>query len=280
VGLIPGLGGIMGQDFCAILKGRVTAGRDRVPVEGVTIRVGNLATTTDESGYFELRHRDFLDRRVVIRFQKEGFRNTEKKVHISRQQFTLGAIRLMREFYLTGRIVSKDMNASVPAACVRVIRPSREGGNLVATTDTEGNYRLGPLIEGQTFRVQFSHPSYLPVEYADQVINNDTENSPARVVLAVGGVISGETLDIKKKRLSGLHVMVYRRRQDGTRGDIEKAGLSGRDGTFLIQGLFPGPKVVVGEMPEGDQTALPVKVVVPPAGEVSGVKLVFIPGSR
>ena len=92
----------------------------------------------------------------------------------------------------------------------------------------------------------------------------------------MGGVISGETRAVPDRNLQGVHVMVCRELPDGSAGPVEKAGLSGKDGTFLIQGLFPGRKVILGESPDGNLRAAPVHVHVREAGEVAGVKLVFL----
>jgi len=271
---------LAGGDFTAILKGRVLEGADDTPLQGATVRVGSLTTTTDACGGFELTHGDFLKRRVVIQVEKEGFQSQSLKHSVARKTSTLAPFHLVREFYLTGKILSRDMNAPVPAVRVKVVRPAKAGGALVVETDREGHYRVGPVLQGQTFRLRFDHPAYLPVKFENQVIHTDEENSESTVILKVGGVISGETRTPSGEKLSGVHVVVFARKEDGSRGDFEKAGLSDKDGIFLVQGLFPGQKFIVGEVPGGNPPPVSAQVTLPEAGEVSGIKLVFVPSGQ
>ena len=276
-GLLPGWGGWAKGDFTAILEGRVLEGPDRSPVQGATVQVGTLTTTTDASGGFELTHSDFLNRRVVIQVEKEGYQSQNLKYSVSRKQSDVGTFHLVREFYLSGNVLSRDMKSPVPAVRVEVVRPAGAGGPLRGETDREGCYRVGPVLQGQKFRLRFNHPAYLPEESGNQVIRTEGENPDNTVILKVGGVISGETRTPSGEKLSGIHVLVFFQKEDGTRGDFEKAGLSDQDGIFLIQGLFQGKKVIVGEVPGGHSSPVSAQVTLPEAGEVSGIKLVFVP---
>jgi len=276
-GLLPGFDKVAAESHHATLTGRVVNGSDDRPVGGATIRVGELSAAADANGVFRLEHQNFMRRQLQLLVEKPGFHPGQLRVNVDRARVDLGRIPLTREYYVTGRIVSRDMGAPVPAATIKVKRAKEDGGDLIARTDNDGKYRVGPLLEGRPFDLLLDHPSYLPTEIKDRIIHTAQDNVPIAVSLAVGGVISGEARMSGGERLALIHIVVHHQRPDGSAGSVEKAGLSGHDGTFLIQGLFPGPKVVVGETPEGDRRSAPVRVTVPEGGEVQGVKVVFLP---
>jgi hypothetical protein len=276
-GLLPGFDKFPEESYHATLTGRVVSGSDDQPVGGAAIRIGELSVAADESGVFELEHSNFMRRHLEITVEKPGYHPRQVRVSVDRARVDLGRIPLTRAYFVTGRVVSRDMGAPVPAATIKVERSREDGGNLVVRSDSEGKYRVGPLLEGRPFHLILEHPAYLPIEIRDRVIRTAADNVPIAVSLAVGGVISGETRSSDGERLGRIHVVIHRRHPDGSAGEVEKAGLSGLDGTFLIQGLSPGPKLVLGETPEGDRRSAPVQVFVPEAGEVQGVKLVFLP---
>jgi len=275
-GLLPGFDKFFGESRHATLTGRVVNGSDDQPVGGATVRVGGLAAAADASGKFELAHSDFMRRRLELTVEKSGFHPRRIGVNVDRARIDLGRIPLTREYYLTGRVVSRDMGAPVPAATIALKRAKEDGGNLIVRSDHEGKYRVGPVLEGRPFDLLLEHPAYLPTELEDRVIHAAADNVPDAVSLAVGGVISGEARTSRGERIPGIRVLVHRRGPGGSAGRVEKSGRSDPDGTFLIQGLFPGPKIVIGESPDGNRRTAPVTVTVEEAGEVHGVRLVFL----
>jgi hypothetical protein len=275
-GLLPGFDRVPGHSQHATLTGRVVNGSTDQPVGGAIVRAGALSVAADAAGMFELTHSDAMRRRLELTVEKPGFHPRRIGVEVDRARIDLGRIPLTREYYLTGRVVSRDMGAPVPAATVALKRAREDGGNLIVRADHEGKYRVGPVLEGRPFDLLLEHPAYLPAELEDRVILNAADNVPVAVSLAVGGVISGEARTSRGERIPGVRVVVHRGGPDGSAGPVEKSGWSDPDGTFLIQGLFPGSKIVVGESPDGERRTAPVTVTVRKAGEVQGVRLVFL----
>jgi hypothetical protein len=274
-GLFPGLGEMFGVSYHATIHGRVVARSNAGPIGAATIRIGRLTANTAADGAFTISHDDFRRRRLQVQVEKEGYQTQLVELAIEDERVDLGTIQLLREFYVTGRIVSKDMDAPVPAATVRVERAREDGGPVSVHTAADGTYRVGPVFEGRRFDMVFDHPSYLPVEMKDLMVRREADNRPRNLALAVGAVLSGETRTQSGEPLSKVHVVVYRTAPDGSLGDVEKAGLSGWDATFLIQGVSPGVKVITGESPDGSQVAYKLDVTVPEAGEITKLKLIF-----
>lgn len=275
-GLFPGLGQMFGVSYHATLEGRVVAGPDARPLAGATITIGRLSVVSDERGAFEISDDNLRRRRLQLEVQKESYQKRALEVAIDQERLAVGDIRLLKEFFVSGRVQSRDMNAAVPAATIRVERDREDGGPIVGRSAADGSYRLGPVYEGRRFDLVFDHPAYLPVERKNLVIRRPADNAPQDVVLAVGAVLSGVTRARNGEGLPRVHVIVYQENPDGSLGAVEKAGLSGWDATFLIQGISPGPKRIVGETPDGRREAPALRVKVPEAGEVVNLKLIYL----
>lgn len=279
-GLLPMGSAVEGRSFHATLKGRVVAGNDHTPVAEAEIRVGALSTVSGRDGAFELAHGDFIGRRLHVQVHKAGFQVRHLAASVASEVADLGTIRIQRAVFLTGRVVSADLDAPVPAATVILVRPPAAGGNLVGQTEGDGRYRLGPVLEGEPFKIRVEHPAYLPVEKSGQAVWREDRDTAVTVALPMGGVISGATCLDSRERYSGVHVMAFGVESDGSAGEVEKAGLSAADGTFILQGLRPGEKVLRAETADGDLRSLPVRVTVPAAGEVTGVRMILLPPER
>lgn len=271
-GLIPGVGGP--GDFTAALKGQIVSSGAE-PVGDAVVRVGKLETRTDAAGRFELSDVDLFKKTVKIKVEKDGYYTKALDHRVMDRERDLGSMTLKRAFYLRGALISEDMNAPIPAGKVRVLRAAANGGNLEVETDADGHYSVGPILEGAPFRVVIEHPAYLRHTAAERVIHRDEENTESRIVLSVGGVISGLARGVDRTPLPRIHVMARRLGSDGSAGTVEKATITGVDGTFLLQGLSAGRKVVTADALDPDLECLPVEVDVAEGGEVTGVEISF-----
>ena len=121
-GLFPGLGEMLGVSYHATIEGRVTARSNASPIAAATIRIGRLTAATDASGAFTISHDDFRRRRLQVQVEKEGYQTRTVDVAIDEDRLDLGTVEMLRAFHVSGRVVSKDMNAPVPAVTVRVER--------------------------------------------------------------------------------------------------------------------------------------------------------------
>ena len=196
----------VGLDTGARVTGRVT-GSDGSPLSGVVVRMDtnaspsrgmrfdatNTNSVTDPNGEYTLEAVETGDQ--TFAFSRQGYLTESRTINVAGKDARLD-VQLSSGIRLTGTVVT-DAGVPVADAMVRAMSSSDPSFGKEARTDSNGSFQIEGAAPGH-YNLAAAKSGY-----ADGILRDfdASTGAPARIIMAVGAVITGHVTGLTDREL-------------------------------------------------------------------------------
>jgi large repetitive protein len=239
------------------VRGRLVDARDGTPVSGVTVRLGESATSSTTS-QGEFHFDDATSGTHDLSIEDDFLRPSSPRRRATVPDggvCDLGDVPVSRGAKLVGRVVGED-GRPVARASVRAIAADDfgarlvENGDSIAASDEDGRFVLRAVAAGRPLDVVATHADLAPGRVERIVAAAGSEARVPDVRLVSGSTITGVVTDSLGGPIAGASVRV---RDDdvpaSTQPIFERAVETAADGSYRAAHLLAGRYAIVASTP-------------------------------